>query len=184
MPRVQPPRSSSGTDTGIMFNCFCKWSELKPPNSIPRGNQACFHHTGWKRVREPVTSTTLGTMQHVATLMPLTGLTSAHFVTRYKRIALIEFFFQCHIPPPSQHQHQTRIWWRNKTIQQKNKKFHGFVLFCRCAGHKRNRYMTKQRQALKVSGVGWRISNDWIFSDFCHPSILSPLCQISKWTCT
>lgn len=84
MPRVQPPRSSSSTDTGIMFNCFCKWSELKPPNSIPRGNQACFHHTGRKRVREPVTSTTLGTTQHVATLMPLTGLTSDHFVTGYK----------------------------------------------------------------------------------------------------
>lgn len=84
MPRVQPPRSSSSTDTGIMFNCFCKWSELKPPNSIPQGNQACFHHTGRKRVREPVTSTTLGTMPHVATLIPLTGLTSDHFVTCYK----------------------------------------------------------------------------------------------------
>ncbi len=81
MPQVQPPRSSSSTDTGLMFNCFCKWSELKPPNSIPLGNQACFHHTGPKRVRETVTSTMQGTTQYNATLMPLRGfkMTSARF---------------------------------------------------------------------------------------------------------
>lgn len=103
MPQVQPPRSSGSTDTGLMFNCFCKWSELKPPNSIPLGNQACFHHTGLRRVRETVTSTMLGTMQYNATLMPVKGfkMTSAREVLRENRFNRIFVFFFPHIEQAS-----------------------------------------------------------------------------------
>lgn len=82
------------------------------PNSIPLGNQACFHHTGLKTVREAVTSSMLGARRYDATKGLQNDLSS--FSDVLQKISFNKIFFFC--------PHTEQASDENKTIQKKENK--------------------------------------------------------------
>lgn len=89
------------------------------PNSIPLGNQACFHHTGLKTVREAVTSSVLGARRYDATKGLQNDLSS--FSDVLQKISFNKIFF--FLPT-----HRTSIWWKQNYTEERKQK--NSVLFC------------------------------------------------------